>query len=45
MEQLAMSFDEPERWLPIAGYEGMYEVSDLWLRPQPSAISCRRQGA
>jgi NUMOD4 motif/HNH endonuclease len=29
MEQLAMQFDEPERWLPIEGYEGMYEVSDL----------------
>jgi len=29
MEQLAMSFDEPERWLPVGGYEGLYEVSDL----------------
>jgi len=29
MEQIVMCFDEPERWLPIAGYEGMYEVSDL----------------
>jgi len=29
MEQLVMCFDEPERWLSIEGYEGMYEVSDL----------------
>lgn len=29
--QLALSFDapEPERWLPVVGYEGFYEVSDL----------------
>ena len=29
MEQLVMCFDEPERWLPVVGYEGRYEVSDL----------------
>ena len=29
MEQLVMCFDEPERWLPVPDYEGMYEVSDF----------------
>jgi hypothetical protein len=27
MEQF--SFDDPEKWLPVIGYEGLYEVSDL----------------
>ena len=30
--------DAPERWLPVPGYEGFYEVSDLgnvWSTPRP----------
>jgi hypothetical protein len=29
MNQSALPSDEPERWLPVVGYEGEYEVSDL----------------
>jgi NUMOD4 motif len=31
LEEATMATDEPtaERWLPVAGYEGLYEVSDL----------------
>ena len=29
MAESATPPDEPERWLPIRGYEGFYEVSDL----------------
>lgn len=28
MDQLAMPATEPERWLPVVGYEGLYEVSN-----------------
>ena len=29
MVQSATIPDEPERWLPVPGWEGLYEVSDL----------------
>ena len=51
MEQLVMCFDEPERWLPVVGYEDRYEVSDqgnvrsLWHqwgpRPKPRPLKQR----
>jgi hypothetical protein len=44
MEQLVMCFDEPERWLPVVGWEGRYEVSDqgnvrsLWAPNGPRRV-------
>lgn len=39
MDQFVTSPDEPERWLPIAGFEGCYEVSDLGrVRSLPRVI-------
>lgn len=29
MDQSITPYAEPERWLPVVGYEGLYEVSDL----------------
>lgn len=42
MEQLAMCFDEPERWLPVVGWEDLYEVSDLGrVRSLPRVVERR----
>jgi hypothetical protein len=36
-----LPFDQPERWLPVVGFEGLYEVSSLGrVRSLDRAITC-----
>jgi hypothetical protein len=38
--QLALSFETPERWLDVVGFEGFYLVSDLGrVRSLPRRVS------
>ena len=53
MDQPVMPHSEPERWLPVVGWEGLYEVSDLGgvrslprltVPPPCGGRRCRRGG-
>ena len=40
-----LPFEEPERWLPVPGYEGLYDASDLGhVRSLPRTTACGIRG-